>query len=85
MAAKAIAKLSKNRTYFNTLPDVTHAAYRYWVAVDGAVPLEWLLERGSAGLREALLREEPLVLDFETLVFAELARLRAATRVKEAA
>ena len=71
--------------YVALLPSVTRAAYAYWVALDGAVPLEWLLERGSAELRGAVLREEPLVLDFGAAVLEELAQLRSETREKEAA
>jgi hypothetical protein len=71
--------------YFEQLPNVVSAAHAYWVAMGGAVPLEVLLEAGSAALREALLRDEPLQLDFDAAVRRALRLVAEDAARKEAA
>ncbi|MBM4373852.1 MAG: hypothetical protein FJ095_02115 [Deltaproteobacteria bacterium] len=58
-------------TYFEELPRVIDAAYAYWHAHRARVSLPTLLQHGSAALRSALDRGEPLELDFSTPLGAD--------------
>jgi hypothetical protein len=59
-------------SYFEQLPRVVTAAHAFWLGMRRRVPLEWLLEIGSAQLRAALADGKPLVLDFATPVLDAL-------------
>lgn len=64
-------RVTEPTTYFEELPHVIDAAYAYWHAHRARVSLPTLLEHGSAALRSALDRGEPLELDFSTPLGAE--------------